>query len=81
MKTAISLPDGDFERFERIAARHGMNRSEFYRLAGEKFAAELEGEAELTTLANAAIARAGHPSGDGTFLRESERTILEGTEW
>ena len=81
MKTAISLPDGDFERFERIAARHGMNRSEFYRLAGEKFAAELEGESELTALANAIIARAGQPAGDGAFLRESERTILEGTEW
>jgi metal-responsive CopG/Arc/MetJ family transcriptional regulator len=81
MKTAISLPDADFERFERIAARHGMNRSEFYRLAGQKFAAELEGEAELTSLANATIARAGQPSGDGTFLRQSEQTILEGTEW
>ena len=81
MKTAISLPDGDFERFERIAARHGMNRSEFYRLAGEKFAAELEGASELTALANATIARAGQPARDGAFLRESERTILEGTEW
>ena len=81
MKTAISLPDGDFERFERIAARHGMNRSEFYRRAGEKLAAELEGEAELTALANATIARAGQPAGDGAFLRESERIILEGTEW
>ena len=81
MKTAISLPDGDFERFERIAARHGMNRSEFYRLAAEKFAAELEGESELTALANATIARAGQPAGDGAFLRESERTVLEGTEW
>jgi len=81
MKTAISLPDRDFERFERVAARHGMNRSEFYRLAGEKLAAELEGEAELTTLANATIARAGQPAGDDAFLRQSERTILEGTEW
>lgn len=81
MKTAISLPDRDFERFERVAARHGMNRSEFYRLAGEKLATELEGEAELTTLANATIARAGQPSGDEVFLRQSERTVLEGTEW
>lgn len=80
MKTAISVPDSDFERFERVAARHGMNRSEFYRLAGKKLADELEGEAELTALANAVIARAGQPSSDGLFLRESERT-LEGTEW
>ena len=47
MKTAISIPNGDFERFERVAARHGMNRSEFYRLAGSRLAEELEGEAEL----------------------------------
>ena len=81
MKTAISIPNADFERFERIAARHGMNRSEFYRLAGSRLAAELEGEAELTALANAVIARVGQPSADSPFLRESERTALEGTDW
>jgi hypothetical protein len=81
MKTAISVPDGDFERFERIAARHGMNRSEFYRLAGHRLADELEGEAELTALANAVIARAGQPSGDGLFQRESERAMRDTTEW
>lgn len=81
MKTAISVPDGDFERFERVAARHGMNRSEFYRLAGQRLADELEGEAELTALANAVIARVGQPSADGLLLRESERAVLEGTEW
>lgn len=81
MKTAISVPDGDFEHFERIAARHGMNRSEFYRLAGRKLAEELEGEAELTALANAAIVRSGQPSGDGLLLAESERLIIEGSDW
>ena len=81
MKTAISLPDGDFERFERIAARHDMNRSEFYRLAAQRFADELEGEAELTAMANAAIARAGQPHGDAPFLNEVQRLALEGTEW
>lgn len=81
MKTAISLPDGDFERFERIAARHGMNRSEFYRLAGQRLADELEGEAELTALANAVLRRTGKPSGDELFLRESERVMREGVDW
>jgi hypothetical protein len=81
MKTAISVPDGDFERFERVAARHGLNRSEFYRLAGQRLADELEGEAELTALANAVIARVGQPSGDGIFVRESERIGLQGTDW
>lgn len=81
MKTAISVPDSDFERFERIAAKHGMNRSQFFQLAGRKLADELEGEAELTALANAALARAGQPSGDGLLLAESERIIAEGSDW
>ncbi len=81
MKTAISIPDGDFDRFERIAARHGMNRSEFYRLAGRRLADELEGAAELTALANAVIARAGQPSADSPFLRASEGIVREATEW
>lgn len=80
MKTAISVPDSDFERFERVAARHGMNRSEFYQLAGRKLADELEGEAELTALANAAIARTGQPA-DELFLAESQRLFVEGTDW
>ncbi|MFT4220732.1 MAG: type II toxin-antitoxin system PemK/MazF family toxin [Microbacterium sp.] len=39
MKTAISMPDDDFHRFERVAARHGMNRSEFFRAAAPQFGA------------------------------------------
>ncbi|QIM16979.1 CopG family transcriptional regulator [Leucobacter insecticola] len=81
MKTAISLPDPDFERFEAVAARHGLKRSEFYRLAAQKLADELEGGSRLTALANAALLRAGQPAGDGAFLSESERSMLEGTEW
>lgn len=80
VKTAISIPDGDFERFERLAARHGMNRSEFYRVAGRKLAAELEGEAELTAMANAIIARAGQPV-YGLLLEESERVVRESSTW
>ncbi len=81
MKTAVSLPDRDFERFERVAARHGMNRSEFFRLAGQKLADELEGEAELTALANAVIARTGQPILEPLFVTESERVVREGSEW
>ena len=58
-----------------------MNRSEFFRLAGTKLADELEDEAELTAMANVALARAGQPAGDGTFLRESERIGREATDW
>lgn len=81
MRTAISLPDEDFERFERIAAKNGLNRSEFYRRAAGKLAAELEGAAELTALANAVIARVGQPTAGDAFLHESERNVLRGTDW
>ncbi|WP_368498159.1 CopG family ribbon-helix-helix protein [Herbiconiux sp. A18JL235] len=81
MKTAISLPDDDFERFDRVAARHGMNRSEFFRAAASRYADELDGDKELTRLADAVIARAGQPSADGEFERAAERRMLEHTEW
>lgn len=58
-----------------------MNRSEFYRLAGRRFAEELEGEAELTALANSVIARVGQPSADSPFLEESQRRVVEDTAW
>jgi hypothetical protein len=81
MKTAISLPDDDFERFEKVAAQHGLNRSAFFRLAGQRLADELEGAADLTRLADSAIADAGQPSGDGLFVRETSRVIAESGEW
>ncbi|MGC5629447.1 ribbon-helix-helix domain-containing protein [Georgenia sp. Z1344] len=81
MKTAISIPDRDFERFERVAARHGMNRSQFFRRAAQRLVEELEGEAELTALADSVIERAGQPGADSPFLHESERTMLRSTDW
>ncbi|NII39900.1 metal-responsive CopG/Arc/MetJ family transcriptional regulator [Curtobacterium flaccumfaciens] len=81
MKTAISIPDAEFERFERVAARHGLNRSEFYRRAADRLAQELEGSSDLTRIANAVIERAGQPSADDVFVRESERQMIERTEW
>ena len=58
-----------------------MNRSEFFRRAGQRFADELEGANELTALANKAIAEAGQPSEDGLFLSESQRIIAGGGSW
>ncbi|SBN61697.1 hypothetical protein GA0004736_0588 [Curtobacterium sp. 9128] len=79
MKTAISVPDADFLRFERVARQHGMNRSQFYRTAASRLADELEGTSELTALANAALAVSGRD--DDLFVRESERNRVEGDEW
>lgn len=80
MKTAISLPDDDFARFERVAAKHGMNRSEFYRRAAGRFCDELEGGSELTSIADAALERIGQQA-DPLFVRESERIMREGADW
>ena len=76
------MPDEDFERFERIAKRHGMNRSEFYRRGAQKLADELQDEAELTRRANEDIEQNGQPSDDfdGDFLQESQRNMLK-VEW
>lgn len=81
MRTSISIPDRDCETFERVAARHGMNRSEFFQRAGRRLVEELEGAAELTELANSVIERVSQPSADSRFLQESERTMLDGTNW
>lgn len=81
MKTAISLPDKDFERFERIAARNGMSRSEFYRRAGAKLADELEGSSSLTLIAQDVLTRVGQPAEDGLLLEANRRVIESGSEW
>lgn len=81
MKIAIWIPDIDFARFEGVAAKNGMNRSEFYRRAAERFADELEGEPELTRLANAALLKARVSSDTDEFLRETRRVVGESTEW
>ncbi|GAA1798369.1 hypothetical protein [Agromyces neolithicus] len=51
------------------------------RRAGRRLVEELEGEAELTALANSVIERVGQPSAGSPFLHESERTVREGTDW
>lgn len=54
MKTAISVPDPSFERAERLARQHGMNRSQFYTEAAERFADELESD-DLTEAINQSL--------------------------
>lgn len=54
VKTAISVPDEVYARVERVAARHGMNRSQFYAAAASRFADELE-SADVTAAINAVV--------------------------
>ena len=54
MKTAISVPDDTFDRAERAAKKHGLNRSQFYAAAAERYAGELE-SADLTAAIDAVV--------------------------
>jgi len=82
MKTAISLPDHAAERFDHIAHKHGMTRSEFYRRAAEHYAHKLADE-DLTMQIDAAIDAVGQPGDETTELRRSAnaRLIEASDEW
>ena len=54
MKTAISVPDETYDRAERVAKKHGMNRSQFYSTAADRYADELE-STELTAAIDAVV--------------------------
>lgn len=75
MKTAISLPDHAAERFDHIARKHGMSRSEFYRRAAEHYADELAG-ADLTAQIDHAIDAVGQPGDDTAELRRAANARL-----
>ncbi len=82
MKTAISLPDRAADRFDRIARRHGMTRSEFYRRAAEQYADELAG-ADLTAQLDDAIEAVGQPGEESAELRHTAnaRLVEASDEW
>ncbi|WP_407317579.1 ribbon-helix-helix protein, CopG family [Isoptericola halotolerans] len=76
MKTAISLPDHAAGRFDDVARRHGMTRSEFYRRAAERYADELS-EADLTRQIDAAIDDVGQPGDEAAEWRQAANTRLD----
>lgn len=81
MKTAISVPDGTYERVERVAKKHGMNRSQFYARAAERYAAELE-SSDLTAAIDAAV-DAANVDESIHFARAAGRETIAGVddEW
>ncbi|MGE9808128.1 MULTISPECIES: ribbon-helix-helix protein, CopG family [unclassified Janibacter] len=82
MKTAISLPDQAAARFDRVAKRHGMTRSEFYRRAAEQYADELA-DADLTAQIDDAIDALGQPGEESAELRRmaNSRLVEVPDEW
>lgn len=81
MKTAISVPDETYDRAERAAKRHGMNRSQFYVAAAERYVAELE-SADLTDAIDAVV-RAANTDSSARFAVAASSQLLDGTvdEW
>ena len=70
------------QRFDRIAQKHGMTRSEFYRRAAERYAHELA-DADLTTQIDEAIDAVGQPGEESAELRRAAnvRLLDESDEW
>jgi metal-responsive CopG/Arc/MetJ family transcriptional regulator len=54
MKTAISVPNATFDRVEKRASELGLNRSEFFTRAAERYLKELD-ESDVTQRINAAL--------------------------
>jgi hypothetical protein len=81
MKTAISVPDDVFARAERVAARHGMNRSQFYAAAASKYADELE-SSDVTAAIDAVVDEA-NADGSTRFAVEAGARLVAGLgdEW
>ena len=67
MKTAISIPDDTFAEAERRAKELGLNRSQFFTRAVQRYLAELEAES-LTERINAALEATG--GGDAELIRD-----------
>lgn len=79
MKTAISVPNPTFERADRVARRHGLNRSQFYSAAAEYYADHLE-RAQLTEQINAAVDIMGADD-SAEFAVRAGRRRLASDEW
>lgn len=81
MKTAISVPDETYDRAERAARRHGMNRSQFYAAAAQRYIAELD-SADLTDAVDAVV-EAANTDTSARFAVAAGSQLLDGTddEW
>ena len=78
MKTAVSIPDGVFEKVERFARRSRRSRSDVFSAALREYIARHAPD-EVTEAINRVCEQAGDPR--DAFSAEAARRILENTEW
>lgn len=84
MKTAISVPDILFARVDQKAAALGVNRSEFYSTAAERYLRDLEAD-DLTARFDDALSRTGAEQSEAReFAALSQRTaarLVSDDQW
>ncbi len=79
MKTAISLPEEVLARLDDAARLAGVSRSEFFRTAGLRYAADLAA-ANVTAEIDAYIDATGDDGTDLAWTRLSHRSLATATE-
>lgn len=80
MKTAISVPDETYDRAERAAKQHGMNRSQFYAAAADRYADELE-SADLTAAIDAVVDAVMTDDSMQAAVKAGRRVLEADDEW
>jgi len=74
MKTAISIPDTEFEEAERLAKRLRVSRSQLYRRAITDFVAR-HAEARVTEKLNEIYAEAADSTLDDAWQRAQAKSV------
>lgn len=81
MKTAISVPNGTYERVVRLARELGVSRSELFSRAAERYLDEIDA-ARVTRLVDQVLARDPAAQESNVAAAEASRArLLEGDDW
>ncbi len=81
MKTAISVPNGTYERVVRMARELGVSRSELFSRAAERYLDDAD-DARVTELVNEVLARDAAAQESNLAAAEASRArLLEGDDW
>lgn len=78
VKTAISVPDGTYERVSKRAQDLGMSRSEFFSRAAAHYLDQLD-SASVTDQIDQAVAALGEPDGSVADAVSVGHRLLTGT--
>jgi predicted transcriptional regulator len=78
MKTAVSVPDGVFEKVERLARRTHRSRSRIYSDALREYVARHAAD-EVTEAMNRVCEEVG--DGHDEFVAAAGQQVMERTEW